>query len=51
METVQTRITTVFDSLKNEFGYTNVNQAPTIEKVVVSVGTGRIEDKAGSVDL
>jgi large subunit ribosomal protein L5 len=46
METVQTRITTVFDSLKNEFGYTNVNQAPTIEKVVVSVGTGRIEDKA-----
>lgn len=46
METVQTRLTSVFDSLKAEFGYKNVNQAPTIEKVVVSVGTGRVDDKA-----
>lgn len=46
METVQTRMETVFDSLKGEFGYVNVNQAPGIEKVVVSVGTGRVEDKA-----
>lgn len=37
---------TVFDSLKGEFGYVNVNQAPGIEKVVVSVGTGRVDDKA-----
>lgn len=35
-----------FDALKQDFGYTNVNQAPTIEKVVVSVGTGRVDDKA-----
>ncbi len=46
METVQTRLTSVFDSLKGEFGYKNVNQAPTIEKIVVSVGTGRVDDKA-----
>ncbi|MBP6881569.1 MAG: 50S ribosomal protein L5 [Candidatus Pacebacteria bacterium] len=46
METVQTRLTSVFDALKGSFGYTNVNQAPTIEKVVVSVGTGRVDDKA-----
>ena len=45
METVQTQLSNVFDSLKGEFGYKNVNQAPTIEKVVVSVGTGRVEDK------
>jgi large subunit ribosomal protein L5 len=46
METVQTQLKTVFDSLKSEFGYKNVHQAPTIEKVVVSVGTGRVDDKA-----
>jgi len=45
METVQTRIASVFETLKGDFGYKNVNEAPTIEKVVVSVGTGRIEDK------
>ena len=46
METVQTRMEKVFDSLKGEFGYKNVNQAPKVEKIVVSVGTGRIDDKA-----
>lgn len=46
METVQTRLKTVFDSLKGDFGYTNVNQAPGIEKIVISVGTGRVDDKA-----
>jgi large subunit ribosomal protein L5 len=46
METVQTQLKMVFDALKGQFGYTNVNQAPTIEKVVVSVGTGRVDDKA-----
>ncbi len=46
METVQTQLKTTFDALKGQFGYTNVNQAPTIEKVVVSVGTGRVDDKA-----
>ena len=37
METVQTQLTTAFDALKEQFGYTNVNQTPTVEKVVVSV--------------
>jgi len=46
MESVQARLKDVFKSLKGEFGYKNVNEAPTIEKVVVSVGTGRVDDKA-----
>jgi len=46
MESVQTRLASVFESLKGDFGYKNVNEAPTIEKVIVSVGTGRVEDKA-----
>jgi large subunit ribosomal protein L5 len=46
METVQTRLASVYESHKGDFGYKNVNEAATIEKVVISVGTGRIEDKA-----
>lgn len=46
METTQTRVKNAFDSLKGEFGYKNVMQAPRVEKVVVSVGTGRVQDKA-----
>jgi large subunit ribosomal protein L5 len=45
MESVQTLMKTTFDALKKDFEFTNVNQAPTIEKVVVSVGTGRVDDK------
>jgi len=45
MEPVQTRLQGVFEALKGDFNYTNVNQAPTIEKIIVSVGTGRVEDK------
>ncbi len=37
---------TVFKSLKDAFSYGNVMQAPRIEKVVVSTGTGKIQDKA-----
>jgi large subunit ribosomal protein L5 len=46
METVQTRLETTYATLKDTFGYRNVNQAPKITKVVVSVGTGRVQDKA-----
>lgn len=46
METVQTRLASVYETLKGDFGYKNVNEAATIEKVVVSVGTGRVDDKA-----
>lgn len=45
MESVQTRFASAFTALKDSFGYTNPHQAPTIQKVVVSVGTGRIDDK------
>ena len=46
METTQTRIKNAYGALKTDFGYTNVMQAPKVEKVVVSVGTGRVQDKA-----
>lgn len=46
METTQASLKTVYEALKGEFGYKNVMQAPKIEKVVVSVGTGRVQDKA-----
>jgi len=46
METVQTRLASVYETLKGDFGYKNVNEAATIEKVVISVGTGRVDDKA-----
>jgi large subunit ribosomal protein L5 len=46
METTQARLKTAYEALKGEFGYKNVMQTPKIEKVVVSVGTGRVQDKA-----
>ncbi len=46
METTNTRLKNAYTALKGEFGYKNVMQAPKIEKVVVSVGTGRVQDKA-----
>ena len=46
MESVQTRLASVYEALKGDYGYKNVNQAAGIEKVVISVGTGRVEDKA-----
>lgn len=45
MEQVKEKFSTTYDALKDTFGYTNVNQAPRIEKVVVSTGTGKIDDK------
>jgi len=35
----------VFESLKDTFGYQNTMQTPRIEKVIVSTGTGKIDDK------
>jgi large subunit ribosomal protein L5 len=46
METTQTRIKNAYEALKRDFKYKNVMQAPKIEKVVISVGTGRVQDKA-----
>ncbi|MEL6803160.1 MAG: 50S ribosomal protein L5 [Bacteroidota bacterium] len=47
---MKTKLSNVFDSLKSTFDYTNVMQAPRIEKVVVSTGTGKIDDK-GRIQL
>jgi large subunit ribosomal protein L5 len=45
METTLSKIKSSYTAMKGEFGYTNVMQAPKIEKVVVSIGTGRVQDK------
>lgn len=42
---IKTKLNQTFDSLKETFGYQNVMQAPRVEKVVVSTGTGKIDDK------
>jgi large subunit ribosomal protein L5 len=34
-----------YTALKADFGYTNVMQAPKIEKVVISTGVGKVDDK------
>ncbi len=36
---------TTFEALKAEQGYTNVMQAPKIQKIVVSTGVGSLKDK------
>ncbi len=41
---VQEKAATVFDTLKGEYGYTNVMQTPKITKVIVTSATGSIKD-------
>lgn len=45
MENTKTKLSTAFEALKERLGYTNVMQTPRIEKVIVSTGTGKIDDK------
>jgi len=45
METTKTKVASAYKALQADFGYTNVMQAPRLEKVVVSIGTGRVQDK------
>ena len=45
VENTKTKIAGVFEALKGTFSYDNVMQAPKIEKVIVSTGTGKIDDK------
>lgn len=45
MESMKAKFDRVFDALKERFSYTNRMQAPRVEKVVVSVGTGKVDDK------
>ncbi len=46
METVQNKLQSTYAALKDQYGYQNVMQAPTLEKVVVAVGTGKVQDKS-----
>ncbi|NCS99554.1 50S ribosomal protein L5 [Candidatus Parcubacteria bacterium] len=41
METVKQKLDKVYDLMKDEFGYKNKLAAPKIEKIIVSVGTGK----------
>lgn len=45
MNTTQTKLQNIFDTLKDTFAYKSVMQAPRIEKVIVSTGTGKVTDK------
>lgn len=45
MNTVIAKEKKAFDALKGDFGYTNTLQSPRIEKVVISTGVGKIQDK------
>ena len=42
---------TAFETLKKDFGWTNRMQAPHIEKVVISVGVGKMTKDKGKVEL
>ena len=44
-KTMKETLDGTFKALQKELGYTNVMQAPRIEKVVVSTGVGKIQDK------
>ncbi len=43
--TMKAKLADTFESLKSVFGYKNVMEAPKIEKVVISTGVGKIDDK------
>lgn len=42
---IKDTIASAYDALKESMGYKNVMQAPRIEKVIVSTGVGKIDDK------
>lgn len=46
METMKEKVAGVYEALKGTFDYKNIMQAPRIEKVVISTGTGKVDDKA-----
>lgn len=48
---IQDKQKIVFDSLKSDFGWANPMQTPKIEKVVISVGVGKMAKDKGKVEL
>lgn len=45
MQTIKEKQDSIFDKIKEKFGYKNPMQSPKIEKVVISTGVGSIKDK------
>ena len=48
---VDEKIKEVFEKLKNQFQWKNRMQAPTIEKIVVATGTGRVRKEKQRIEL
>lgn len=44
-ETVKQKIASAYTALKDSFGYKNTMQAPRVEKIVISTGVGKVDDK------
>lgn len=44
-ETVKQKLASAYTTLKDSFGYKNTMQAPRIEKIVISTGVGKVDDK------
>jgi large subunit ribosomal protein L5 len=42
VKTMKEMVVAAYAPMKKEFGYTNIMQAPKIEKVLVSIGTGKL---------
>jgi len=51
MEKIVDKQKKTFAALKDKFGYTNIMQAPKLEKVVISVGVGSIKTDKRKVEL
>ena len=45
------KLSTVFEELRGSFAWKNVMQTPRLEKIVVSVGTGRVRKEKQRIDL
>lgn len=44
MQTYSEKIKNTYETLKGDFGYTNIMQSPKIEKIIISTGVGKIAD-------
>lgn len=47
----QTAQVKTFEALKGEHGYTNVMQAPKVEKIVISIGVGKVNKDKKRIEL
>jgi large subunit ribosomal protein L5 len=46
MEQTKQKVAQAYPSLKGQFAYKNLMQAPKLSKVVISIGVGKVSDKA-----